>query len=154
VLYVAKLNEAEIKGEVESKIPFGNNLIIEEMKNYFDSVSDGQEYTGLNLVIGGYSIHLLEGEGPLAWDMLKALNEDIKDRLSGLYQQVWVLHYTEECPNRVFQQWMCRSIQVSSTKEIKALPPFEKAWTIYEGMCEIGRQIAAQMSKGASSVNN
>ena len=40
-----------------------------------------------------------------------------------------------------------------STKEIKNYPQYERAWTIYEAMCEIGKQINIVMGKGASQIN-
>ena len=50
VLYVAKLSESELKGDVE-----GN------MNNYFKQLTE-EPVTGLKIIIGSLSIHLIEGE--------------------------------------------------------------------------------------------
>jgi hypothetical protein len=49
---------------------------------------------------------------------------------------------------------MCKNVMISgSTKEIKHLQQFERSWVIYEGMCEIGKQVNNVMGKGASQIN-
>jgi len=45
------------------------------MTNFFKSISEGGEFTGLNLVLGGFAIHVLEGETPVVNKMLTALDE-------------------------------------------------------------------------------
>jgi hypothetical protein len=47
------------------------------MINYFKNISEEAEFTGLNLIIGGYCIHLLECEAPTMMRMLKSLNETV-----------------------------------------------------------------------------
>lgn len=49
---------------------------------------------------------------------------------------------------------MCKNVMLSgSTKEVKSLPQHERAWTIYESMLEIGKQINIVAGKGASQIN-
>lgn len=36
--------------------------VAEEMTNFFKSISGDGEFTGLNLILGSYAIHVLEGE--------------------------------------------------------------------------------------------
>jgi dihydrodipicolinate synthase/N-acetylneuraminate lyase len=49
---------------------------------------------------------------------------------------------------------MCKNVILSgSTREVKSLEQHEKAWVIYESMCEIGKQINVVMGKGASQIN-
>lgn len=46
---------------------------------------------------------------------------------------------------------MCKNVIIGgSTKEIKHLQQVDKAWTIYENMLEIGKQINIVMGKGMS----
>lgn len=61
LLYVAKINDSDSKGDLESKITF---LIIclEDLTNYFKQIqaNANQEITGLLLLLGGFMIHLIE----------------------------------------------------------------------------------------------
>ncbi|CDW74898.1 UNKNOWN [Stylonychia lemnae] len=142
VLYVAKLNETEIKGEVEK-----------DMTSYFKNIYGEQEFSGLNLILGSYCIHLLEGENVLVNMMLKTLN-DYQHQSNSPYHQIWILHQTEECPNKVFSTWLCKNVILSgSTKEVKNLQQHEKSWVIYESMLEIGKQINIVINKGTSQIN-
>jgi hypothetical protein len=45
------------------------------MTNYFRNISEDQEFSGLNLILGGYAIHLLECESHVMNKMLKSLND-------------------------------------------------------------------------------
>lgn len=45
------------------------------MTNYFKLISDEEEFSGLNLIIGSYCIHLLECEAKTMTKMLRKLNE-------------------------------------------------------------------------------
>ena len=63
MLYVAKLNEAEIKGELESTC---NGIkCLEEFTSYFKGIAEDREFTGLHLILGSYCVHLLEGDIPV-----------------------------------------------------------------------------------------
>ena len=49
---------------------------------------------------------------------------------------------------------MCKNVLISgSAKEIRSLDQMERAWTIYENMCELGKQINNVIGKGASQIN-
>lgn len=45
------------------------------MTNYFKSISGDHEFTGMNLILGTYCIHLLEAENVILNEMLRTLNE-------------------------------------------------------------------------------
>ena len=46
---------------------------------------------------------------------------------------------------------MCKNIVVGgSSREIKNLSQCDKSWTIYESFLDIGKQVSAVMSKGAT----
>ena len=57
------------------------------------------------------------------------------------YSNAWVLHFVDEVPNKIFDQWLCKSIASGGTgKELKSVgTQMDKAYIIYEAMCEIGK---------------
>jgi hypothetical protein len=57
-----------------------------------------------------------------------------------------VLHFVDEQPNKIFNHWFCKTVIPSGNgKEVKSLgSQMEKAWTIYDGMSEIGRQLTTK----------
>ena len=75
MLYVAKINEAEVKGELESKIIVKVIKFVEDITNYFRKVAEDREFSGLNLILGGYCVHFLEGEIPVVNFILNNLNQ-------------------------------------------------------------------------------
>ena len=98
---MAKLNEADTKGELESKkLVIVLILMIEDMNNYFKNMSGDNELTGLNLILGSYCIHLLEAESPLMNSMLRQLN-DYSQQAGSPYSNIWILHQTEEVRMRL-----------------------------------------------------
>jgi hypothetical protein len=64
VLYVAKLDEQGMKGEIEK-----------DMTNYFKALAEEDELGGLNLIIGPYNIHLLECDAKVSLNILRKVNE-------------------------------------------------------------------------------
>ena len=66
------------------------------------------------------------------------------------YSNAWVIHFVDEVPNKIFNQWFCKSIAIGGTgKELKSVATqMEKAYIIYEAMCEIGKQLT---TKGIST---
>jgi hypothetical protein len=68
------------------------------MTNYFKSITEDQEISGLSLILGGYCVHLLEGEHSLINKILKELNQAIH-LPNSIYQSIWILHQTEEVRN-------------------------------------------------------
>ena len=54
------------KETVNLKVPLFTLKLLEDMINYFKNISEGAEFTGLNLIIGAWCVHLLECEaGPM-----------------------------------------------------------------------------------------
>lgn len=61
------------------------------------------------------------------------------------YNHAWVIHFVDEAPTRIFNQWFCKTIAIGGAgKEIKSMTQMDKAYTIYENMCDIGRQLTAK----------
>lgn len=61
------------------------------MTNFFKNASGDHEFSGLNLILGSYCIHLLEGESFIVNSMLKSLNE-LSHQPNNPYNQIWILH--------------------------------------------------------------
>lgn len=62
VLYVAKVSESELKGDVEGS-----------MNNYFKQLTE-EPVTGLKIIIGSLAIHLIEGEQQAVRKLLRNIN--------------------------------------------------------------------------------
>mmetsp|Transcript_27040 Transcript_27040/g.26101 ORF Transcript_27040/g.26101 Transcript_27040/m.26101 type:complete len:252 (-) Transcript_27040:40-795(-) len=150
VLYVAKLNESEIKGEQESK---GDSKLEKDISNYFKNLSEGAEFTGLNLLIGPWCLHLLECDSVTVMKMLTALNETAQQPNS-LYSQIWIIHQTEECPDQIFSAWICKKVVIErSQKDLKSMLLDERAYTLYDSMIQIGIQLRTLTGKVNSQIN-
>ena len=132
ILYVAKISETEIKGDVENSM---NNRFRELIK---------EPITGLKLIIGAWTIHLVEGNTHTLKNLMKAINNTMTGQ-HPFYNHAWVLHFVDEAPTRVFNQWVCKSVVIGGAgKELKSLNPLDKAYTIYEAMLEIGKQLVGK----------
>ena len=65
------------------------------------------------------------------------------------YNNIWVLHYTEDICKPAYMGWNCKIINTTSaTREIKSLPDFEKVSTIYDSMVNIGGEAMKMQNKG------
>lgn len=89
VLYVARLNEGELKGDVEAS-----------MNNHFRTISD-EPFHGLKIILGIYSIHLVEGESSSVKKLLKNINSNMQSA-TPFYNQVWIIHQVDEVPSKIF----------------------------------------------------
>jgi hypothetical protein len=69
------------------------------------------------------------------------------------YNSCWVLHFVDEQPTRIFNQWFCKSVAMGGNgKSLKDMTnQMDKAWTIYDAMSEIGRQLT---NKGFSNATH
>ena len=57
------------------------------------------------------------------------------------FHNAWVVHYTEDIPQRAYFNWTCKQLQTSqATREVKNMGDFEKVSLIYDSMCNIGLQ--------------
>lgn len=54
-----------------------------------------QEYTGYAICTGPWVVHLFEAENPLMKKIVNGLVE-AKRQKGGFYQNMWVVHYTED----------------------------------------------------------
>lgn len=45
------------------------------MNTYFKNLSNDYEFTGLNIIVGAYSIHLLECEAPTMMNILRHIED-------------------------------------------------------------------------------
>ena len=50
-------------------------LKLGDMINYFKNISEDAEFTGLNLIVGAWCVHLLECDAVTMTKMLKSLHE-------------------------------------------------------------------------------
>lgn len=77
----------------------------------------------------------------------------MKNAKSSIYQNLWVLHYTEDVTSKAFPHWYCKSINTSqATREIKSSSDFEKIRTIYQSMVEIGEACKSAGQKGEAAI--
>jgi hypothetical protein len=83
VLYAAKINEGELKGDVESS-----------MNMHFKHLTD-LPFNGIKVLLSSYTIHLIEGEKQSVMKLLKSLNTSMQSG-SPFYNQAWVLHFSDE----------------------------------------------------------
>lgn len=61
MLYVAKLNEQDVKGEAESNLTEFILSILGDITNYFKNIGGDYDFSGMNLILGIYCLHLMEG---------------------------------------------------------------------------------------------
>jgi hypothetical protein len=94
VLYVAKNNETEVKGDVESKRIRFKYLLLDFMNNNFKPLVE-EPITGLKIMAGAYSIHLLEGDKGAVKKVLKNLDAQMHGP-TPFYTHAWVLHFIDE----------------------------------------------------------
>jgi len=142
ILYVAKINDADGKGEIEK-----------ELTSYFKSLADGKEITGLLVILGGYCIHFLEADHEYIFTVMKLLKDEELAPAS-LYKKVNVIAYTEENPTRAFKLWFCKTLFIQGgAKDTKQRTTFDRASSIYNNMCTIGSAINAVMSKGSNAMS-
>ena len=138
-LYVAELKDRATKANLEK-----------DLSTYFLEYQQKYEMTGLLLIMGNYYIHMIEVEPEHFRNLVNEINEKLTEK-STIYKGIWIIHYTEEKAERLFDIWLCKSIAMSgSSKEIKNLDEHEKYWTIYEGICKISDKVKKDKEKGKS----
>lgn len=86
VLYAAKVNEGELKGDVESS-----------MNIHFKHLID-LPFSGLKVILQTQSIHLIEGEKAAVLKLLKAIEANMQSN-TPFYNHAWVLHFSDEVSN-------------------------------------------------------
>jgi hypothetical protein len=98
VLYAAKINEGELKGDVESS-----------MNIHFKQITD-EPFNGIKVILGSWSIHLIEGEKQSVMKLLRSINTNIQSA-QPFYNQAWVLHFSDEVLN-----WFSLSLFSAQTR--------------------------------------
>jgi hypothetical protein len=121
------------------------------MNNYFKQLIE-EPVTGLKIMVGTLSIHLVEGEQASVRRLLRNINQHMHGT-TPFYNSCWVLHFVDEQPTRIFNQWFCKSVAMGGNgKSLKDMTTqMDKAWTIYDAMSEIGRQLT---NKGFSNATH
>ena len=140
----------------DMKTSYSRLLYVAEVKEkdlsaYFLEYQQNYEITGLLLMMGKYYIHYVECEHDHFKNMVFDLKKDLVK--NNIHKEVWIIHYTEEKAERLFEEWLCKSIAMSgSGKEQNAQPPnfLQRSITIYEGICKISDKIKKEKEKGKS----
>lgn len=114
------------------------------MNNYFKQLIE-EPVTGLKIIVGTLAIHLVEGEQASVRRLLRNINQHMHGT-TPFYNSCWVLHFVDEQPTRIFNQWFCKSVAMGGNgKSLKDMSTqMDKAWTIYDAMSDIGRQLTAK----------
>ena len=78
---------------------------------------------------------------------------EAKKQKGSFYQNMWVVHYTEDIQSRAYQSWFCKDVKANiSGREIKTLPFVERIWALYESLVNVGNQASSQLAKGEQQV--
>lgn len=154
LVYMAKVNEQVFKGDLEKDQSSWVNTVTSTIEN--NPEEEPGEITGFAVILGPWVVHLIEAETPLMMQFLKKLLEKRNAKVSergSYYHNAWVVQYTEDIPQRAYFNWNCKQVQTSqATREVKTLGDFEKSYTIYESMVNIGVQAQAVQNKGTAQV--
>ena len=138
--YLSKLDEKQFRGDFEKEFTNWCTVVCNTQEEDEIPLQEDEQlqYGGFAVVLGPYVVHMFEAEQTLMYRFIKKLLEK-KNEPGSYYNNIWVLHYTEDIASKAYNGWNCKSISTqAATKEIKALPEFDKITTIYEGMCQIG----------------
>jgi hypothetical protein len=103
-----------------------------------DESAHAQPYTGYAAIFGAWHVVLLEAENPLMSKIIKHLDAKV-DEPNSYYADIWVVHYTEDIAQRVYEGWVCKSYKEQSELIIKDDSDFEKIFKTYEGMVSVGK---------------
>jgi hypothetical protein len=113
--------------------------------------SQGEEVTGLMLVVSNLCVHLAEGSSEKCFSLLE-WNKSLRSG-SGPYVAFSVLSFTEENPSRLFGYWASKQLNVQGGEEgFGEVAVEEQSWDVYWKMCQIGSRMATVLtSKRAPS---
>merc|ERR1712086_609189 len=99
-------------------------------------------------ILGPWIVHLFEAEVTLMERFVTKMRQKQTERNS-YYQDIHVIHFTEDVDQRAFSTWSCKSIQTSqATSEIKTMVDEEKVSYIYANMVKLGVDAAHFENKG------
>ena len=71
-----------------------------------------------------------------------------------IHEQCWVLHFTEEEPEKVMSYWQIKVINTSSAAhEIKGMTQYGKVCDIYDNMTKLGKDIDKLHRNGKDPAN-
>jgi len=98
-----------VNSRVTSKVKHIHiSISIGNMNNYFKQLIE-EPVTGLKIIVGTLCIHLVEGEQASVRKLLRNINQHMHGT-TPFYNQCWVLHFVDEQPTRIFNQWFCKSV--------------------------------------------
>ena len=64
------------------------------MNTHFKQLIE-EPFSGLKVILGNLSIHLVEGEPPVVKKLLRAVNANMLGP-NPFYNQAWIVHFTDE----------------------------------------------------------
>lgn len=134
-LVVVKMNEFEARGDLEAEV--------RKLYTKFELEGEklvGKYVMGLIVVVGHYHIALLESQHSQTLDaVISGLKQTIDT--TSLYDQGWMLHYTEEVTKEHFRDFMVKAINAqTAAKEIKGMAQVERIMHLYGSLSEMGSQ--------------
>lgn len=96
--------------------------------------------------MGNKYIHLLECEDEEYMDtLLQNLQKTVG---SGIHENIWVVHFTEEVPQQAYCTWLAKVQSLSQqSMEIEKHAQVDRVFTLYEGMIKIGGVVTQAIQK-------
>lgn len=113
--------------------------------------SQGDEVTGLMLVVSNLCIHLFEGSSQKCFEVLK-WNRSLSSNGPAPFVSLNVIAFTEENPTRCFGYWASKQLNVQGGEEgFGDVEIEEQSWDVYWKMCQIGPRISTVLGNRAPS---
>jgi hypothetical protein len=144
ILVVGKIMDEDMRKNKKQVDPIRNfyeNIIDpEEDQENPKTKSFSQRVNGICVLAQQLYVHLMECEEDRFLDIVM---ENLRDSVGKqIHEQVWVLHFTEEEPERCMSFWQIHSINTSSAAhEIKQMTQFGKVCDIYDHITKLGRDL-------------
>ena len=140
VLIAAKLNEKAL----------GKKPLEPVLREFYEGIRDPEEdenraksftqrVDGLCFIANHMYIHFMEFDEDKYFDLvMKSLHDSCG---KGIHEDVWVLHFTEEEPERMMTEWVVKQINTGQcSKEIKSLTQYDKVNDILYNISHIQRE--------------
>lgn len=99
--------------------------------------------TGILLISGSYSIHILEGSSKYLYEHINWVRATMLAKITPLLN-VNIIGFSEQNPGRFYQFWASRAIGVQTTGEEydEKANVEELSWTVYNNLCQMGPKLA------------